>query len=196
MRSRIGVQYGEIMRTSSPGSRSAAKAAKSPCMPPLTTVAPPSSTGMPLRTRTFSAIAVSSSAIPEDGAYRVWLRASADVIASLTGSGVVIQGSPPSNRQTFCPDASRSITRLRTLTISEKPTLSKRRAARGNDSPATSDHPAPPGAHQEVQDHPEKRQEHDQYDPEQLGTGIRAALQDRHDCDHVQDENQEAQQSK
>ena len=87
---------------------------------------------MPLRSRTFARIAWRSSGIPEDGAYRVWLRASASPMAALTGSGVFIHGSPPSKRQTFCPAASSSMTRLRTLTISEKPTPSKRRAVRGN----------------------------------------------------------------
>src|SRR6476659_5486963 len=197
MRSTIGVQYGEIMRTSSPGSRSAANAAKRPCMPPLTTVAAPSSAGMPLRRRTFSAIAASSSGIPDEGAYRVWLRARASPIASFTGSGVGIHGSPPSKRQTFCPTASSSMTRLRTLTISEKPTLSKRRAVPGNDSPPdTSDHLAAPGPHEEVEDHSEEGQQHDEDDPQELRAGVRAALQDRHDGDHVQDEDEQAEQSK
>src|SRR6185369_12831558 len=104
--------------------------------------------------------------------------ARAAVIASLIGCGVGMYGSPPSNRQTFWPAARRSRTRLRTLTISEKPTPENRRAGTGN-SPsfngASDDLPAA-GAHQEVEDHPEGRQEDDQQRPQDLGRRVRAAL--------------------
>ena len=57
-------------------------------MPPLVTIARSRSAGIPLRRATLATIAVRSSGMPEDGAYRVWFRASARVIASLIGCGV------------------------------------------------------------------------------------------------------------
>src|SRR5262245_41828983 len=120
-------------------------------------------------------------------------------MAALTGSGVFIQGSPPSNRQTFWPAASSSMTRLRTLTISEKPTLSKRFAVGGNDpsltSPPSSDRSLPAGAHQEVENHPDHRQEDHQESPQDLRPRIGAALQDRHDRDDVENEDDEPEKA-
>src|SRR6185436_18073023 len=153
---------------------------------------------MPLRVRTFSRIVRRSSGIPEEGAYRVWLRERASPIAALTGSGESIQGSPPSKRHTFWPAASSSMTRLRTLTISEKPTLSKRRAVGGNApslnaAPASDGGPAT-GPHQEVEDHSDHRQEDDQKSPENLCSGVGAALEDGHDGDDVEHEDDQSEQ--
>ncbi len=64
----IGVQYGENIRTSSPGSSSVAKAEKRPCIPPLTTIGLSSSAGIPFFLLTFSTIARRSSGTPEEGA--------------------------------------------------------------------------------------------------------------------------------
>src|SRR6516225_683750 len=182
------------MRTSSPGSRSAANPAKRPCMPPLTTIGASSSAGMRLRSRTFASMALRRSGIPYEGAYRVWLRASASPIAALTASGVFIHGSPPSNRHTFRPSASSSMTRLRTRTISEKPTPSNRRAVRGtvvSVMPA-SDHAPSARSHREVQDHADEGEQDDEDDPEQLRGGVGRALQDRDDRDDVEDEDQDS----
>jgi hypothetical protein len=54
----------------------------------------------------------------------------ARAIASLIGSGVWRKGSPPSNWKTCCPEARSSMTLLRMLTMSEKPTFSSREARR------------------------------------------------------------------
>src|SRR5215471_17972327 len=125
-------------------------------------------------------------------------------MASLIGCGVGMYGSPPSKRHTLCPCASSSRTRLRTLTISEKPTESKRRAVRGKppsdvmasseshvSSPAPSEHLSPAGPEQEVQDHSEERQKDDEQEPENLGARVRSALQERDDRNDVEhgDEN-------
>src|SRR5262245_15393811 len=118
-------------------------------------------------------------------------------MAALTGSGVFIQGSPPSNRQTFWPEARSSMTRLRTLTISEKPTPSKRFAVGGNDPSLTSppsDHFPAAGSHQEVQDHPDDGQEDHEKCPEDLGSGVGPALENGHDRDDVEDENDESEE--
>src|SRR5438477_10559442 len=98
-------------------------------------------------------------------------------------------GSPPSNCQTFWPAARRSRTRLRTLTISENPTPANRRAGTGNSSSfngASDDLPAA-GAHQEIEDHADERQQDDQERPDELRRCVRAALQERKQGDDVED---------
>src|SRR5262245_56275504 len=168
-------------------------------MPPLTTIGLSSSAGMRLRERTFSRIVLRSSGMPDDGAYRVWLRASASVIAPLMASGEFIQGSPPSKRQTFWPDASSSITRLRTLTISENPTLSNRRAGRGKGPSVivtTSDDGPASRTHQEIENHSDDRKEEDEEQPEHLRTGFCAALEDRNDRNDVEHRDEDPEQGR
>src|SRR5262249_29410848 len=116
----------------------------------------------------------------------------------MTASGVFIHGSPPSKRQTLRPSASSSMTRLRTRTISEKPTLSNRRAGRGTlpSLMRTSSDDAPTaGSHGEVQDHADEGQQDDEQHPQDLGGAVGRALQDRHDRDDVEDENEDPDQT-
>src|SRR5262249_58003921 len=118
-------------------------------------------------------------------------------MACLMGSGELIQGSPPSKRQTFWPAASSSITRLRTFTISEKPTLSKRRAGRGNGPSVivtTSDDGPAARTHQEIEDHSDYREEDDEEQPEHLRAGFGAALEDRNDRDDVEHRDDDPEQ--
>ena len=75
-------------------------------------------------------MAARSSGIPDDGAYRVLFSSSARFIASRIGSGVGMNGSPPSNWYTAAPWLRSSIMRLRSLTMSENPTSSSREARR------------------------------------------------------------------
>src|SRR6185436_13200766 len=100
-------------------------------MPPFTTTGASSSQGMPLRVRTFSRIVRRSSGIPEEGAYRVWLRERASPIAALTGS----EKPTLSKRRAVGGNA---------------PSL--------NAAPASDGGPAT-GPHQEVEDHSDHRQE-------------------------------------
>jgi hypothetical protein len=68
MRSLIGVQKGEKTSTSSPGSTTDWKAAKSPCIPPFKTTTSCSRAGMRLRSLSFEAMAARSSGMPDEGA--------------------------------------------------------------------------------------------------------------------------------
>src|ERR1700693_1153427 len=112
-------------------------------------------------------------------------------MASLMGWGVGSKGSPPAKRQTRCPEARSSRTRLRTLTISEKPTAENRRAAGGNGPSVMggSNDVAPSGPQEKVQDHPDDRKQDDQQRPQDLCRSVRAALQERDERDDVEDQN-------
>src|SRR5262249_10325149 len=108
-------------------------------------------------------------------------------------------GSPPSKRQTLCPAARSSMTRLRTTTISENPTPPKRLAGpgRGNEPSVTgapSDHFPTAGAHQEVQDHAEHREQDNDDHPQELRAAVRAALENGDDRDDVEDRDEEPEQ--
>src|SRR5262245_10556511 len=118
-------------------------------------------------------------------------------MACLMGSGECIQGSPPSKRHTFWPAASSSITRLRTLTISENPTLSKRRAGRGKGPSvivSTSDDGPADRTHQEIENHADHGKQDDEEDPEDLGAAVGAALQNRNDGDDVEHRDEDPEQ--
>src|SRR5437899_2456803 len=105
-----------------------------------------------------------------------------------------MKGSPPSKRQTFWPAERSSRTRLRTLTISENPTPENRRAGTGNLSSfkAASDDLPAAGAHQEVEDHSEDRQEDDQQRPQDLVRRVRAALEEGNQGNDVEDQDDQA----
>src|ERR1700730_3575781 len=89
------------------------------------------------------------------------------------------------------------MTRLRTRTISEKPTPANRRAGPGNGPSVTAlssnDRPAA-RPHQEVQDHPPDGKEDDEHDPEQLGSAVGLALPARHDRYDVEHRDSEPDQ--
>src|SRR5580765_6553097 len=51
---------------------------------------------------------------------------------------------------------------------------------------------APSGTHEEIEDHSEDREKDDQQRPEDLGSGIRAALQQGNQGDNVQDQDDDA----